>query len=69
MATAERSEPLSSENYIRTVALAPDLLRVSIYGATELLHHTFTIELLSLLILIKGLTRAAGPHYHAKNRL
>jgi hypothetical protein len=53
VATPEHSEPLPPENYVRIVALSPDLWTVSIYSATEFLHHSSTIELLSLLKLIK----------------
>jgi len=51
-ATPEHSEHLL-ENYIRIVALAPDLRRVPFHGVTESLHHSSTIDLLSLLILVK----------------
>jgi hypothetical protein len=54
VATPEHSEPLPLENYVRIVALAPDLRKVPLYGATEFLYHSSTIELLSLLILING---------------
>jgi hypothetical protein len=64
MATPEYSEPLLLENYIRIVALAPDLQKVSVDSATEFLYHSSTIELLSLLTL----TRTLGPHYYARNR-
>jgi hypothetical protein len=53
IATPKHSEPLLPENYVRIVALSPDLWTVSIYSATEFLHHSSTIELLSLLKLIK----------------
>lgn len=42
------------ENHVGVVALQPDLQRISIHSANEFLHHSFTIELLSLLALIKG---------------
>jgi hypothetical protein len=51
VATSEHSEPLPLENYVRIVALAPDLREVPLYGAIEFLHYSSTIELLSLLIL------------------
>src|SRR5436305_1391565 len=54
VATPEHPEPLPLENYVRIVALAPDLPTVPLYGATEFLHHSSTAVLLSLLILIKG---------------
>jgi uncharacterized protein len=53
VAVSEHSEPLTLENYVRVVALAPDVRIVPFYGAMEFLHHSSTIELLSLLILIK----------------
>jgi hypothetical protein len=54
VATPKHCEPLSPENYIRIVAIAPDLRKVSVYSAIEFLYHSSTIELLLLLILIKG---------------
>jgi hypothetical protein len=54
VATPKNSEPLPLENYVRTVALAPDLQKVTLYSVMELLSHSSTIELLLLLILIKG---------------
>jgi hypothetical protein len=54
VATPEHSKPLRLENYVDIVALALDLRKVSFYNATEFLNHSSTIELLSLLILIKG---------------
>jgi hypothetical protein len=65
VATPEHSEPLPLEIYVRVVALAPDLRKVPLYGATEFLYHTSTIELLSLLILIKGSYPSFKAHYHA----
>ena len=53
VATSEHSELLPSENYVRIVALAPDLQKVSFYSIIEFLNRSSTIELLSLLILIK----------------
>ena len=55
VATAEHSGLLQLENYGRIVASAPDLQRVSFHNVTEFLHHSTTIELLLLLMLIKGL--------------
>lgn len=54
MATPEHSEPLPLENYVRIVALTPNLQRVFFYSATEFLHHSSTIELLLSLITYKG---------------
>jgi hypothetical protein len=50
VASPKHLEPLSSKNYICVVALAPDLQRVSLCGIIEILYHSATIELLSLLI-------------------
>jgi len=68
-ATPEHSETLLIGNYVRIVALASDLREVSFYSATELLHHNFTVELLSLLILIKGSYPSFKAHYHARKSL
>ena len=53
IATAKHSEVLLLENYVRIVALAPDLRKVHLYSATEFLYYNSTIELLLLLMLIK----------------
>ena len=66
VATPKHSEPLPLENYVRIVALASDLRKVSFYSATEFLHHNSTIEFLSLLILIKGSYPSFKAHYHAR---
>jgi hypothetical protein len=42
-------ELLSSENYVRIVALTPVLPVVSVYSVIEFPHHRSTIELLLLL--------------------
>jgi len=55
VATPEHFEPLSLENYVRIIALTPDLRKVPLYSVTEFLPHSSIIELLSLLILMKGL--------------
>ena len=47
IATPKHSEPLLAENYVRIVALAPDLWKVPVYSATEFLHHSSTIKLSS----------------------
>ena len=65
MATPELSKPLPLENYVRVVALAPDLRKVSVCGTTGFLHHSSTIELLSLLILMKGSYPSFKVSYHA----
>jgi hypothetical protein len=49
VATLEYSELLSSENYVRIVALTPVLPVVSVYSVIEFPHHRSTIELLLLL--------------------
>ena len=55
VATPGHPEPLPLPNHLRTVALAPDLEKVSIYNVIKFLHHSSTIKLLLLLILIKWL--------------
>lgn len=54
VATAEHSEPHLLENHVGIVALQPDLQRVYIHSATEFLLHSSIIDLLALLILIRG---------------
>jgi hypothetical protein len=54
VATIEHSEPYTLENYVCIVAFAPDLQAVSFYNVQEFLLHSFTIEIILLLILIKG---------------
>jgi len=54
VATPEHSAPLPPENYIRVVALAPDLRAAFFYDGREFFHYSSTIKLLSLLIFIKG---------------
>ena len=44
MVTTEHSEPLLLENHIGVVALQPDLQRVSIHSATELVVSTLLLE-------------------------
>jgi hypothetical protein len=63
--TLEHSESFPLENYVRIVALAPKLQKVSVYGTTEIVHHSSTIELLSLLILRKGLYPSFKAYYQA----
>ena len=63
--TLEHSESFPLENYVRIVALAPKLQTVSVYGTTEIVHHSFTIELLSLLILRKGSYPSFKAYYQA----
>jgi len=53
VATYKHSKLLLLENYVRIVALAPDLRKVHLYSATEFLYYNSTIELLLLLMLIK----------------
>jgi hypothetical protein len=43
MATPEYFEPLPLVNYVRVVALTPDLLAVSFYGITEFSKNSSTI--------------------------
>jgi hypothetical protein len=54
VATPGYPEPLILENYVRIVALGPDLRAVSFYNVREFLLHNSTIELIVLLILMKG---------------
>ena len=54
VATTEHSEPHTLENYVRIVAFTPDLQAVSFYNVREFLLHSSTIELILLLILMKG---------------
>lgn len=49
----EPCESFQLENYVRVVALASDLRKVSFYSVTEFLHYNFIIKLFLLLILIK----------------
>jgi hypothetical protein len=53
IAAPKHSNPLPPENYPCIIALAPGLWNVSVYSKIEFLPHSSTIELLSLLILIK----------------
>jgi hypothetical protein len=52
VANFKYSKPLVLENYVRIVAIALDLQRVSIYAAIEFLCYGSTIELLLFLILM-----------------
>ena len=54
IATPRHPEPLILENYIRIVVLGPDLQAVSFYNVREFLLHSSTIELILLLIHMKG---------------
>ena len=69
VATHKHSEPFSLDNYVRIVAVAPNLRKVSVYSTTAFFYHSSTIELLSLLILIKvsypslRLTTMLGNHH------
>src|SRR5579862_3434981 len=53
VATPGRPEPLLVENYVRIIALTPDLQRVFFYSITDFLHHSSTTELIPPQILIK----------------
>jgi hypothetical protein len=66
LAIPEYSKPLPLENYVRIVALAPDLRTVPLYGKIEFLHYSSTTELLSLLILIKGSYPSFKAYYYAE---
>ena len=54
VATVELLEPLLLNNYVRVVTVAPDLRAASFYGARVFFHYSSVINLLLLLILIKG---------------
>jgi hypothetical protein len=54
VATPDHLKPLILENYVRIVALGPDLRAASFYNVREFLLHSSTIELIVLLILMKG---------------
>jgi hypothetical protein len=54
VATPGYPEPLLLENHVRIVALGLDLRAVSFYNVREFLLHSSTIELILLLILMKG---------------
>ena len=53
IATIEHYTPLPLENYLYIVALTPTLEIVSVFGTTEFLYHSSTIERLLLRILKK----------------
>ena len=56
VATPKHSQTFLLENYVRIVAFAPDLQKVSFYSTIELLtcSHSSTLQLLLLLIFMKG---------------
>ena len=54
VATPKHFKPLSPENYVCVIALAPNLRAASFYNRREFFHYSSTIKLLSLLIFIKG---------------
>jgi hypothetical protein len=54
VATVEPLEPLLLNNYVRVAALAPDLRAASFHDAREFFHYSSVINLLLLLILMKG---------------
>jgi hypothetical protein len=45
VATSKYFETLLLENYVRIIALAPDLQTVLLYSTIEFLYHSFTTEL------------------------
>jgi hypothetical protein len=63
VATLKHSEPLPLEKNVRIIALTPDLRKVPLYSVTEFRPYSSIIELLSLLILMKG----AYPSFKASN--
>jgi hypothetical protein len=66
MATTEHFEPLLLENYVRIVALTPDLRTVPFMSVTEVPYHSSTTELLSLLLLIKGSYLSFKVYYYTR---
>jgi hypothetical protein len=56
--------PLPLGNYIRIVALAPELWKVLLYGATQFLQHGSTTELL-LLLMLKRVDPGFNARYYA----
>ena len=54
MATSEHSEAPILKNWVRIVAHATNLRAVFFYITREILLHSSTIKLISLLIFIKG---------------
>ena len=54
VAISKYFKTLALQHYVYNVAVAPDLRKVFLYSATNYLHHSSTIKLLLLLIIIKG---------------
>jgi hypothetical protein len=54
MATLKPLKPLLSNNYVRVVALTPNLRAACFYDAREFFHYSSVINLLLFLILMKG---------------
>jgi hypothetical protein len=54
VAITKHLEHLPSKNYVRIVAIAPDLRGAFFYSVTEFLRHSATFKLIPLLILIHG---------------
>jgi len=72
VATPEHSGPLSPENYVRVVTLAPDLRAASFYDAREFFDYSSTIKLLSLLIFINeshSILKALLPSWKSSSAL
>ena len=55
VATPRHPKPLLLENHIYIVTLTPDLQRVSFYSITDFLYYNSITELISFLILYKGI--------------
>jgi hypothetical protein len=53
MATPRHPEPLALKNYVRIIALTPNLQSVSFYSVINFLYHSSTTELIPSPILIK----------------
>ena len=72
VATPEHSGPLSPENYVRVVALAPDLRAASFHDAREFFDYSSTIKLLSPLIFINeshSILKALLPSWKSSSAL
>jgi hypothetical protein len=68
VATPRHPEPLLLENYVRIVALTPDLQRVSFYSVIDFLYHSFHHRAYTIPNTYKGVIRALRPHYDIGNR-
>jgi len=69
VATPKHFKSLLVGNYVRIIALASNLREVSFYSVTELLYYNSTVELLSLLIFIKGSYPSFKAYYRTRKSL